>query len=134
MCLRLSYVRNLILCVVCICIIFSVRCHDEFDFSDHIVFFTVQYILPLALEAEVSLSLMKTLLPKRIRLATDAAVVLHFVAFLISCTVIVLNLKAIYFTCVYFHTPLESIVGFCIAFLFAFLPLNAGIIRIKQTP
>jgi hypothetical protein len=27
---------------------------------------------------------------------------------------------------------LESIVGFCIAFFFAFLPLNIGIIRIKH--
>lgn len=114
--------------------IFSVRCRDEFDFSDHIVLFTVQYILPLALEAEASLSLMKTLLPKRFQLATNVAMVLHFVAFLVSCGVIALNLKAIYFTCVYFHTPLESIVGFCIAFLFAFLPLNIGIIRIKHLP
>eukprot|EP01036_Dinobryon_divergens_P029128 gene29128-38190_t len=87
------------------------KCRNEFDFSDHIVLFTVQYILPLALEAEASLSLMKALLPKQFQLATNVAVVLHFVAFLVSCGVIALNLKAIYFTCVYFHTPLESIVG-----------------------
>ena len=85
--------------------------------------FTVQFILPMALEAEASLSLMKTLLYKS-PLNSYVAVVLHFAAFVVSLTVIFLNLKAIYFTCVYFHTPLESLVGFIIAFLFALLPLN----------
>lgn len=115
----------------------------------------VQYILPCAVEAQISVALYSSVVrksfyalrmlkklvyalgmaddsdsavssPRWDTYLNDLLVLFHILAIGVSLALIAVSLQTIYFTCVFFHTPLESITGFGIAFIFAFLPFHLG--------
>mmetsp|Transcript_30653 Transcript_30653/g.43991 ORF Transcript_30653/g.43991 Transcript_30653/m.43991 type:complete len:328 (-) Transcript_30653:362-1345(-) len=120
------------------------KCSNEFDFSDHLVLAVVQYIIPSVLESHVSLVLITIRLPhsfiskifypdqgNNALISTsnkpssiyDVVVLCHVCSLVASIGIVLLNFRSIFFTCRYFHTPFESIIGFCIAYFFSYHPL-----------
>ena len=96
----------------------SVCGSDNFDFSDHIVLYVANYLVPAALEAAYAYTSLLTAggsLPW-LRYAPVAA------ASLLMAT---LTLRGVLFTCMFFHTPLESIVGLGVVSGAVLVPLYA---------
>jgi hypothetical protein len=109
----------------------SCRCKMMFDFSDHIVLCVVQYILPVMLELHYSCT-------KALRDSSSAAVingekVTSYTAFLPTTVPTVVNfvfgllivlvcLRGMLLTSMFFHTRMENVVGLTIGATVAFVP------------
>jgi hypothetical protein len=107
-----------------------------FDFSDHIVLCVVQYMLPTLLEMNYllyykllhNLPSTTTATPKSVFSFSSFTISInyrsiYFLPFLLQFLFLLINCRVIFFTTLFFHTPIENIVGFLIACLFSFLPL-----------
>lgn len=124
------------------------RCNNEFDFSDHLVLAVVQYIIPSVLESHVSIALITSRVshstifkliypdqgfvssslgsvPKKYgSVVFDLVLLCHIFSLTASLCIVLLNFRSIFFTCRYFHSPLESIVGFFVAYFFSYHPIR----------
>lgn len=112
------------------------RCKEEFDYSDHLVLFYVQYLIPISIEMAYSLA--RSELPNYIDLqefswklsqGLENAPEVHAELlrrsrmyqigfyFLTAFTVIYVGiiLRSVVFTCLFFHSMSENISGFTIA-------------------
>lgn len=102
---------------------FLIRCKLIFDFSDHIVLSMVQYILPCIYEIHYSLSYHKhTEGANNIKNKNNMNYKRYF-AIIAAIAIILLNLRSILFTTMFFHTSLENITGFLICIILVYLPL-----------
>lgn len=95
----------------------SKECMDHFDFSDHVVFYVVNVIVPCAFEIgwvmhEVEPSPMRTISWSRCVPTLVLALTLCF-----------FSLRNIMFTTMFFHTPLESASALVIIFVTVLFPL-----------
>jgi hypothetical protein len=86
----------------------SHRCREIFDFSDHVVLFVVQYICVVSLE-QVAVVLQPT-----------ASKTQQLAVFISATAITVVSLWYMAMTTAYFHTRLETVVGFALAFGFCF--------------
>lgn len=77
------------------------KCRDYFDFSDHIVLFYGQYILPAIIEFTYA----------SISFGTGSNNWVFYISTLLSSSAIFIYSRCILFTTLFFHTPLESIVA-----------------------
>jgi hypothetical protein len=89
---------------------------DNFDFSDHIVLYVANYLVPAVIEAAYSYTSFLTSGGSQpwLRCFPVAAA---------SLLMTMLTLRGVLFTCMFFHTPLESVVGFAISTITVLLPL-----------
>mmetsp|Transcript_30503 Transcript_30503/g.29131 ORF Transcript_30503/g.29131 Transcript_30503/m.29131 type:complete len:302 (+) Transcript_30503:128-1033(+) len=94
------------------------RCKNHFDFSDHIVLYLVQYIIPSTLE----LTYIYIQHYKNNKKIKDT-ILKYFVPILASLFVICVSTRGILLTCTFFHTGLESLTAVGIIFLFFLFPL-----------
>ena len=83
-----------------------VRCKIAFDFSDHITFYAVHYMLPSSMEL--------TLLYSKIRLSQTPYGWCYTLSVLSCFIIITISLQQILQTCIYFHTPLECFIALLI--------------------
>ena len=95
---------------------YTYRCREAFDFSDHLVLYISHYIIPCAIE--LSLILFRTNSSTNQRFEY-----LYAYTILICSILILLTLRGILFTTMYFHTQYENIVGYIISILFLGLPV-----------
>ncbi len=86
----------------------------QFDFSDHIVLAIVQFITPCMLEMGHIISA---------SFVFGGVNVAQLVAIIASAGITLLQLRGLFFTSVYFHTPLENLVGLVIALISVLLPI-----------
>lgn len=100
----------------------------QFDFSDHIVLFTVQFIYPSYLEAFHILSTHDLLFgttnassQRLTRTAYDIAKHFYWIPLTISFAIIAMSLRSMLYTMLFFHTPLENISAIVIALIFPYL-------------
>lgn len=104
------------------------RCMMQFDFSDHIVLFVAQYITPALLELDYLLVHRLSGTTGRNSSSANSVYLLPVVLCALS---IFISLRAAFFTCLYFHTPAENLVGFAFAASCTLLPLclHPGTVR-----
>ena len=101
----------------------------EFDFSDHVVLCIVQYIVPSMLEMYYLLQRTSDSHNSNNHSSSNVSQQelsksVWYVMPLVVCVVMIaMNIRLILLTTMYFHTPLENMVGFAIAMGFGFLPL-----------
>ena len=93
-------------------------CIDHFDFSDHIVFYVAQLLIPCAIEfgyaVHVAVANTKT-----------RKMWLRILPTVLACLVLVyLSLRAILFTSIYFHTTRENVTGFLLVVGLAVWPVS----------
>ena len=93
------------------------ECNDHFDFSDHIVFYTVNVILPCTIEASW---IIHEVLPKYGGSVTWSRCVPTLIFSLVLCF---FSLRSIMFTTLYFHTPMESAVALLLVICTVLVPL-----------
>jgi hypothetical protein len=86
----------------------------EFDFSDHVVLAIVQFITPCMLEMGHTFSFWSV---------HNRSHALQIIGFLIAFGMILIQVRSLFFTSLYFHTPAENIVGLCIAVISVLLPM-----------
>ena len=92
------------------------RCKDEFDFSDHIVLYTVQYIYIAAMEvSQLSSASQQRDRPRRLK---------YLLPILVSVFIILLSLRAIFFTAMFFHTTSENLAALLVVLLLALVPMK----------
>lgn len=94
------------------------RCHDHFDFSDHIVLYMLHYMLPAALELAyvfIRISVEKN--------SSIAGIIKYFMTIFASIAICLASLRSILFTTMFFHTPMENFVGWLVALLGGYLPV-----------
>ena len=93
------------------------RCKDHFDFSDHIVMYIAHYLVPCAMELAV--------------VATRAfsergsvlSICLQYGVSLGACVLFLsVAIRAMFLSCMFFHTPLESIAGAALVVLLVVTP------------
>ena len=85
-------------------------CKDGFDFSDHIVLYSVQYIYISTIELAYIYEQ-----PRRMK----------YVLSVVCATLIMLfSLRSIFFTALLFHTIVENIVALLVVITFVSLPLK----------
>ena len=90
---------------------------DQFDFSDHIVLYVVNYLAPAAIEVAYAHTALA---------ATGGGTWLRYSpAVGAACILSLITLRGLLFTCMFFHSPLESAVGLAVATLGVLLPLYA---------
>lgn len=101
----------------------------QFDFSDHIVLSIVQYILPNMLElyyilqqtSSIHNAVNHSVLNKK---EDDLSKnVWYIVPIMICLFFIVVNLRLLLLTSMFFHTPLENLTALFISYLCGFVPL-----------
>lgn len=91
---------------------------DNFDFSDHVVLYVANYMVPAVLEAAyaytslVTLSMNGTVQWLRYAPVIGASLIMTLLTF-----------RGLLFTCMFFHSPLESAVGMGVVSLFILAPL-----------
>jgi hypothetical protein len=86
------------------------RCKDNFDFSDHVVFYIIHFQLVLALELSYIIeNIRKSTEPLRLMyLRYNPSIILIIIYF-------VFIMKNINITIIYFHTRLEVFIGYIIS-------------------
>lgn len=106
-------------------------CIDHFDFSDHIVFYVTQVLIPSAVELGhvVGLPFTSTSTPPSLSISTSSGRRwkhwLQIMPTIVSSLVLMfLALRAMLFTSLYFHTPYENIMALLVCFLFAVVPTS----------
>jgi hypothetical protein len=92
-------------------------CVDNFDFSDHIVFYIAQIFVPCSIEIGYVLSMQQQTSKRWKKLLPLLPTILT------ACALLFLGLRAIMFTSVYFHTPAENGAGLLIVFLLVIIPI-----------
>eukprot|EP01041_Mallomonas_annulata_P011909 gene11909-24945_t len=99
------------------------RCRDRFDFSDHVVFYMIHYMLVASLE----LSYVSE------RVGSQLSTWHYFFSIFSSFLIIASTMRFTFFTTLYFHSPLENIVALIISlpviFLFFYLSHNCNIMK-----
>lgn len=90
------------------------RCKVEFDFSDHVVLFLVQYCVPVSFELSYCLSRrVSSLFHRMVQLANT-----------LTCLLLLgFSFRGIFFTSTYFHTSAEILAGFTIVISFVYFPI-----------
>lgn len=83
-------------------------CRDNFDFSDHIVLYMVQYALPCVIEMAYML---------------NSGHKRYWLSWVIALAVLAVAVRGIAITSMYFHTREESFVGLLVSILLAYLPV-----------
>lgn len=92
----------------------------NFDFSDHIVFYMVQVVLPIIIELVHVFTLWEkkenfddneTKKVKKIPVNAGHILILCY-----SFVLLYMSLRAVFFTCIYFHTPMECAISLGIVF------------------
>lgn len=90
---------------------------DQFDFSDHIVLYVANYLAPAAIEVAYAHTALS---------ATGGGTWLRYSpAVGAACILSLITLRGMLFTCMFFHSPLESAVGLGVVTLGLLLPLYA---------
>lgn len=97
---------------------FHHRCHESFDYSDHTVLYFTQYLVPLAIELTYIIYYSEHV--KNPQLGTVWA---YFLPILTTIVILIITLRSIFFTAMYFHTGNESVVALEIVFLGVVVPL-----------
>ena len=92
----------------------SISCKVEFDFSDHVVLFLVQYCVPVSFELSYCLS-------RRVGSVFHRSV--QFVNILTCLSLLGFSFRGLFFTSIYFHTSAEILAGLAIVFSFVYLPV-----------
>lgn len=92
----------------------------KFDYSDHVVLFIAQYIFPSILEL-LYLTFYDELSTEGY--ALSVAPWLLRLAMFVPAAIIVFSLRALMFTMLFFHTPMENIVALMICLLFPIIPM-----------
>lgn len=93
------------------------NCVDHFDFSDHIIFYVAQMMIPAALEIGYVLGFNRASRRWKHWL-------LMLPSILASLVLLFFALRAMMFTSIYFHTPKENMVALMLVLLFAVLPTS----------
>ena len=96
-------------------ILISNRCKDYFDYSDHVVLYIGQYIVPATIEMAFVYA--------RTGFNRAAARSKYFLTMLIAFFMIAVSLRAMLMTCMFFHTWQESIVALFVVFVLLVYPL-----------
>jgi hypothetical protein len=96
------------------------KCELKFDYSDHVVLFVAQYIFPSILEL-LYLAFYDEL--STVGYALSMAPWLLRLTMLVPAAIIVLSLRAMMFTMLFFHTPMENILALMICLIFPILPI-----------
>jgi len=92
-----------------------------FDFSDHIVLNVVQYMVPCLLEVHHSLCQLRAA-----RATTGSLTFGNYIQVLAvaaAACILLLNMRSMLLTCMFFHTFPENVVGLLIAAVVAAAPL-----------
>ena len=98
------------------------NCHKEiFDFSDHIVFYMVQMVLPVIIELAHVFGDSKRIMKNGDTNKDSPTIkkenkrnVIHVGHIFILCysfALLYISLRAIFFTCLFFHTPMECLIA-----------------------
>jgi hypothetical protein len=88
-------------------------CKDNFDFSDHIVLFQVQYLLPCAVEVAY------------IRQCSSLPIckgIVYWLTFLIIGIFLIVTLRGTFITSAFYHTQEESLVAVLVSIFAAYVP------------
>jgi hypothetical protein len=93
----------------------------NFDFSDHIVLFIVQYIYPSFAEI-IHLIWQKRLFDNNNNSGTIIRY-LYWIPFLIALILILLSLRSLMFTMLFFHSPAENLVALLVCLIGLYFPL-----------
>jgi hypothetical protein len=111
-------------------ITFFFRCEMHFDFSDHIVLYMVQYIFPTLLEMDYLIANKFLSYPMTVGggSSPNGSVKdpifswknIFLLPLLCSVLFILVNFRLALSTTLFFHTPMENIVGFLLAYIFSF--------------
>ncbi len=113
----------------------------SFDFSDHIVLYGTQYILPASIEVwaldgtsivgkvwKYVLSFLacnsKSGSDSGSRSSADSPSILHLVLLTYNILIILFVMQCSFFTAVYFHSPFESAVGYILVLVFVLFPIG----------
>jgi hypothetical protein len=92
-------------------------CNNQFDFSDHIVLYLSQYVLPSVIE----LAYVRVQCTRRDRDRSSAA--RYILPIAASLSIVLVSLRGMLLTGMFFHTGLESLVAVLIVFIFAVGPV-----------
>jgi len=95
----------------------SKECFEQFDFSDHIVFYVVNVIIPCTLEISWTLHEVEPTAAKAISWARCVPTLV------LALTLCFFSLRNIMFTAMYFHTPLESAFALVVIVVTVVLPI-----------
>jgi hypothetical protein len=95
-----------------------VRCHDSFDYSDHTVLYFTHYLVPMAIELTYVLYYSEH--AKSPHLGSRWA---YFLPLLSIFAILLVTLRSVFFTAMYFHTGNESVVALEVVFLGVVLPI-----------
>ena len=96
-------------------------CVDNFDFSDHIVFFVAQVIVPSAIEFGYAVHTANSVLGIRNNRKRWLRVLPIALA---SLMLVYLSMRALLFTSMFFHTPQENAVGFVLVMIIVLWPVS----------
>lgn len=100
------------------------RCQLAFDFSDHIVLFAVQYIFPSFLEI-VHISSTHGFLSDTPEISAKSsygiARTLYWIPFIVALGLILVCLRCMIFTMLFFHTPKENLVAVMVVAIFPYI-------------
>ena len=109
-------------------------CIDNFDFSDHIMFYIAQIVIPSAVEIGYVLGFHSVITGSGDGVRRRWKHWLQMFPTIVTALVLViLALRAMFFTSIYFHTPEENIVALSLAFLFAVVPTSFLLYRHKRS-
>jgi hypothetical protein len=94
------------------------RCKDDFDFSDHIVFTMIHYMLPLAMESAVIYN----------RIYTQSGsfmtcLMQYSLSALVIAVLVMLSCRSLLLTAMFFHTNVECLVAIGVAVVCGVLPI-----------
>ena len=91
-----------------------ISCKVEFDFSDHVVLFLVQYCVPVSFELSYCLSRrVSSLFHRTVQMVNTLTCLL----------LLMFSFRGIFFTSTYFHTSAEILAGFAIVISFVYFPI-----------
>jgi len=93
-------------------------CKDHFDFSDHVVLHAAHYLVPCS--GELAYAFTQYYIRKFDLLTALAR---YFITVIVSTITMVISFRAVLFTGMFFHTPLETIVGYMIVTFTVIFPL-----------
>lgn len=115
-------------------------CIDNFDFSDHIMFYIAQIVIPSAVEIGYVLGFHSVITGTGTGSSGGDGVrrrwkhwLQMFPTIVTALVLVILALRAMLFTSIYFHTPKENIVALSLAFLFAVVPTSFLLYQRKRS-
>lgn len=98
-------------------LLFQCSCNNEFDFSDHIVLYIAQYVLPSVIE----LAYVRVQCIRKDRVKSSAS--RYVLTIGASLFIILVGLRGMLLTGMFFHTGAESLVAVLIVFLLVIGPV-----------